>query len=129
MGMPTDRERASSPSPLATLRRDLPRPWPPTFSAGSTSRFPSVPVLPVPPVLSPVSPGVIARARDVVRVLRDVVLALVFVSFVFCVLCVLLVLLSVLLASVLVSCACPLPRLWALSLVFFFCCWSFLPGS
>ena len=114
--MRTDWERASPPSPLATLRRDLPRPlWPPALSAVSTSRFPSVPLL---PVLSPMPPGVFARARDAAHVLRNVVLALVFMSPVFCVLCVLLVLLSVLLASMLVSCARCLPRLWFL---LFFC--------
>ena len=119
--MPTEWERASPPSPLTALRRDLPRPWLPAFSAGSTSRFPSVPLLPVPPILSPASPGVFARARDFARLSRDVALALVFMSFVFCVLCNLSVLLSALLVSVLVLTVSflALPRLCFLSLFLF----------
>ena len=131
--MPTEWERALPPSPLAALRRDLPRPWLPAFSAGPTSCFPPVPLLPVPPVLSPVSPGVLARARDFARVSRDVALAILFVSFVFCVFCVLSVLLSALLVSVLVmvlsACFLALPRLWLLSLCLFLlsCLLLFLP--
>ena len=116
-GVPTEWERAPPPSPLAALRRDLPR-----SSAGPTSCFP-VPLLPALPALFPVSPGVLARARDFARVSRDVALAILFVSFVFCVFCVLSVLLSALLVSVFVlvlsDCFLALPRLWLLLLCLF----------
>ena len=113
--MPTEWERAPPPSPLAALRRDLPR-----SSAGPTSCFP-VPLLPALPVLFPVSPGVLARAREFARFSRDVALVLVFVSFVFCVFCVLSVLLSALLVSVLVLSVSflALPRLCFLLLFLF----------
>ena len=117
--MPTEWERAPPPSLLVALWRDLPR-----FSAGSTSCFPvPLPLLPAPPALFPVSPGVLARAREFARLPRDVVLELVFVSFVSCVFCVLSVLLSALLVSVFVlvlsDCFLALPRLWLLLLCLF----------
>ena len=63
-------------------------------------------------------PGVFLRVCDTTRVLRDVVLVLVFVLSFFCVLCTLLVLLSRLSVSVLVSWECCSPGLRFLLLLF-----------